>query len=89
MLRRGGLGIAYRRLEFDILVNSDLRRRVDLDHDVGVAAGGVLFVSYGVVAYVVKRDVAPDTSSLSIFIWAAAGSGLCASGCRVPKEIRR
>ncbi len=49
---------------------------------------GVLFVSYGVVAYVVKRDVAPDTSSLWIFVWAAAGTGLCAAGCRVLEELR-
>jgi hypothetical protein len=48
----------------------------------------VLFVSYGVVAYVVRRDVAPDTSSLWIFVWAAAGTGLCAAGCRVLMELR-
>jgi hypothetical protein len=49
---------------------------------------GVLFVSYGVVAYVLQRDVAPDTSSLWIFVWAAAGIGLCAAGCRVLEELR-
>ena len=49
---------------------------------------GVLFVAYGVVAYVVKRDVPGDTSSLWIFIWAAAGVGLCGAGCRVLKELR-
>jgi hypothetical protein len=51
-------------------------------------SAGVLFVSYGVVAYVVRRDVAPDTLSLWIFVWAAAGVGLCAAGCRVLKEPR-
>jgi hypothetical protein len=49
---------------------------------------GILFVSYGVVAYVVKREVAGDTSSLWIFAWAAAGAGLCAAGCQVLKEPR-
>jgi hypothetical protein len=49
---------------------------------------GVLFVAYGVVAYVVRRDVSGDTSSLWIFVWAAAGVGLCGAGCKVLKELR-
>jgi len=49
---------------------------------------GVLFVSYGVVAYVVKRNVPPDTSSLWIFVWAASGMCLFAAGCWVLKELR-
>jgi hypothetical protein len=49
---------------------------------------GVLFVSYGVVAYVVKGDVAGDVSSLWIFIWAAAGLGLCGIGWRMLGELR-
>jgi hypothetical protein len=49
---------------------------------------GVLFVAYGVVAYVVRRDVSGDTSALWIFIWAAAGASLCAAGCKVLKELR-
>ncbi len=49
---------------------------------------GVLFVAYGVVAYVVKRDVSGDTLSLWIFVWAAAGVGLCGAGCSVLEELR-
>jgi hypothetical protein len=48
---------------------------------------GVLFVAYGVVAYVVRRDVPGDTSALWIFIWAFAGAGLCLAGCRVLREL--
>jgi hypothetical protein len=49
---------------------------------------GILFVAYGVVAYVVKRDVPGDTSSIWILVWTAAGAGLCMAGCRVLRELR-
>lgn len=48
----------------------------------------VLFVAYGVVAYVVKLEVPGNTSSLWFFVCAAAGSGLCWAGCTVLRELR-
>jgi hypothetical protein len=49
---------------------------------------GVLFVAYGVVAYIVQGDIAGDLSALWIFIWTAAGVGLCGLGWRMLGELR-
>jgi hypothetical protein len=49
---------------------------------------GVLFVAYGVVAYVVKLDVPGNPRALWILIWAATGVGLCYAAHRVLGDLR-